>query len=191
MPFYLIQGLDFSPSKSGLIIIIVPGLYSIISLVTGRLSDKLGTLLLCTLGLALTSISFFLLIGLDASATTIDIIWRLFIMGIGMGLFVSPNTSAIMGSVPIERLGTGAAMVGTSRQVGMSLGMAISGSVFTASQLASVARLTSSNLSEYAVVKLSTISGFHDAMVLIIAFVILATVVSVLRGRKKGLAVLE
>jgi len=99
LPFYLIQGLSFSASKSGLILVTIPALYVLMSPLAGRLSDKLGTISLCTMGLTLVSIGFLLLSGLGTDATAGDIVWRLLIIGIGTGLFVSPNTSAIMGSV--------------------------------------------------------------------------------------------
>jgi len=75
---------------------------------------------------------------------------------IGMGLFVPPNTSAIMGSVPKERLGTASAMVATLRHIGMSVGLAISGSVFTASRFSHATQLTSQELPQDVVGKLST-----------------------------------
>lgn len=186
LPFYLIQGLSFSASKSGLILVTIPALYVLMSPLAGRLSDKLGTISLCTMGLTLVSIGFLLLSGLGTDATAGDIVWRLLIVGIGMGLFVSPNTSAIMGSVSRERLGTASAMVGTLRQIGMSTGMAIAGTAFTASQLSNAAQLTSQGFSEDIVKKLSTLSGFRDAIFVAMVFAIAGAIVSVLRGRRKS-----
>ena len=48
------------------------------------------------------------------------------ILGIGAGLFQSPNNSAIMGSVPRERLGTGGAVMAAMRNLGMTLGITVS-----------------------------------------------------------------
>ena len=105
-------------------------------------------------------------------------------LGVETGLFVSPNTSAIMGSVPGGRLGTASAMVGTLRQVGMSVGLAIAGSVFAASQFSHATQFASQGLPEDVVQRLSTVSGVHDAIFAALAIAVIGLVASVLRGRR-------
>jgi predicted MFS family arabinose efflux permease len=61
----------------------------------------------------------------------IDIIPTLALFGLGMGLFQSPNNSSIMGAVSQDRLGTASAMAATSRQVGISLGTALAGTIYS------------------------------------------------------------
>ena len=67
MPFYLIQGLGLSASKAGLLLITTPAVSLVASPLSGRLSDRLGTLFLCASGLALVSVGLFLLSGLGAA----------------------------------------------------------------------------------------------------------------------------
>jgi len=184
MPFYLIQGLGFSASKAGLLLIITPAVSLVVSPFSGRLSDKLGTLFLCASGLTLASVGIFLLGGLGANASIGAIVPCLVILGVGTWLFIPPNTSAIMGSVPSERLGTAAAMVGMFRQVGMSVGMAIAGTVFAASQFSHTTHLTSRGLLADVIQKLSTVGGFHDAMFAALVVAITGLVISLLRGRR-------
>ncbi len=185
MPFLLIQGLNYTASVSGYIVTMVPLVYVFLAPLSGRLSERIGTLPLCTLGLTSLSAGLFLLRGLDTSSSTIDIIWRLLIVGIGMATFSAPNVSAIMGSVPKERLGTASAMVATVRQIGMSTGMAIAGTIFTAVRDSEASNLTSQGLSESAVISLSTVSGFRVAIFVATGFAIISTVVSTLRGRAR------
>jgi len=184
MPFYLIQGLSLSASKAGLLLVTIPAISLVVSPLSGRLSDRLGTLLLCASGLTLVSAGLFLLSGLGANASIGDVVLRLLVLGVGMALFVPPNTSAIMGSVPSERLGTASAMVGTLRQVGMSVGLAIAGSVFAASQFSHATQLASQGLPEDVVQRLSTVSGIHDAIFAALAIAVIGLVASVLRGRR-------
>jgi len=184
LPFYLIQGLGFSASKAGLLLVAAPAISLMVSPLSGRLSDKLGTFSLCASGLILVAVGIFLLGSLGANASVGAIVFYLAILGAGVWLFVSPNTSAILGSVPSDRLGTAAAMVGTLRQIGMSVGLAIAGSVFAARQLFHTTQLTSQGLLEDAVQKLSTVSGFHDASFVALAIALVGLVASLLRGRR-------
>ncbi len=184
MPFFLIQGLGFSSSKSGLILVTVPAIFAVISPFAGRLSDRVGTLSLCTFGLALASLGFFMMRSIGSDASVVSVVWRLFIIGIGLALFATPNYSAIMGSVPRERLGTASAMIATLRQIGMSTGIALAGTVFTASRLSSAAQLGSQGLKEEAVKELSTVNGFNSAILVAMIFAAIAAVISLLRGRR-------
>jgi len=187
LPFYLMQGLNFSSSKSGLILITIPAAYVVISPFAGRLSDKIGTRSLCTLGLVVTAIGIVLMRGLGVNTSTIGVIWRLLIVGIGGGLFVTPNTSAIIGCVPKERLGTASAMQATLRQTGMSLGTAIAGTIFTATQLSDATQLTNQGLSQEVVKKLSTVGGFQNTALVLMIFPAIAAIISALRGKRTTL----
>ena len=51
------------------------------------------------------------------------------VTGLGTGIFISPNNSALMGSAPSNRQGIAAGMLATSRSVGMVLGIGLSGAV--------------------------------------------------------------
>ena len=185
MPFYLIQGLGFYAAKAGLLLVTIPAIRIVVAPVSGRLSDRLGgTFSLCTLGLMLFSGELFLLSRLGANASIGSIVLYLIIVGAGMAVFETPNVSAIMGSVPGERLGTASAMVATLRQGGTSIGLAITGTVFTASQFFHATRLASEGLAEDTVRRLSTVSGFHDAVFAVLALALVGLVASLLRGRR-------
>lgn len=130
MPFYLIQSAGYSSSMAGVLLITIPLLTVIVAPLSGRLYDRLGSFLLCFAGLGLTGLGLFLLSGLNSASTTGDVVLRLAVTGLGMGLFVAPNTSAIMGAVAQQRLGTASAMIATVRQIGMATGLAIAGTIF-------------------------------------------------------------
>jgi hypothetical protein len=77
----------------------------------------------------LAALGLYLLSGLKESADAWDIIWRLLIVGAGMGMFQSPNNSAVMGSVPPWHLGIASGILAAMRNVGMVLGLAVAGAV--------------------------------------------------------------
>lgn len=76
--------------------------------ISGVLSDRYGSRILSTIGLALSAVGLlgFTWIG-DKTSLAHIILWEL-VMGVGSGIFNSPNTNTIMGAVPPERRGIAA-----------------------------------------------------------------------------------
>jgi len=184
MPFYLIQSLSLPASEAGLLLVTVPAVRLVVSPFSGRFSDKWGTRLLCGTGLALVAAGMLLLRRFSIDTSVTEIIPVLAVIGLGMGLFTIPNTSAIMGAVSQERLGTAAAMVGLLRQLGMSIGLAIAGSLFASSSLSHAAGLTSQGLSEKTILSLSITNGMRDTLLAALTFTAIGFIISALRGRK-------
>ena len=131
MPFYLLQGRGLVPSKAGLIISIQPLIMSIIAPVSGSLSDKIGTKLPAFLGMLGLAVGTILLSTINDTTSIWLILTYLAISGLGIGCFLPPNSSAIMGSAPLNQTGIAAGLLATARNVGMVLGIGISGAVFT------------------------------------------------------------
>jgi EmrB/QacA subfamily drug resistance transporter len=132
MPFYLINVRDFSTAQTGLIIATVPAMMLLLSPVSGYVSDRFGPRHQPTLGIALVSLGLLSLATLEASTPVPSIVLRLALVGVGTSIFMSPNSSQIMGSVPREMLGTASASVATARNVGNATGVAIASAIFTA-----------------------------------------------------------
>lgn len=131
MPFYLIQGLGMSPSKAGLILTAMPIIMAIIAPISGGLSDRFGTHLLALVGMVVLASGLFLLSRLTPDSSPLDIVVRLAVTGLGIGVFISPNTSALMGAAPRERQGIASGVLATSRNMGMVLGVGYAGAIFT------------------------------------------------------------
>ena len=184
MPFYLIQSLSLPASEAGLLLVTVPAVRLVVSPLSGKLSDRWGTRLLCGFGLAMTAAGMLLLRRLSIDTPVTEIVPVLIVVGLGMGLFTTPNTSAIMGAVSQERLGTAAAMVGLLRQLGMSIGLAMAGSLFASSSLSHAAGLASQGLSEETILSLSITNGMRDTMLVALTFTAIGFIISALRGRK-------
>jgi EmrB/QacA subfamily drug resistance transporter len=103
----------------------------IISPLSGRLSDKHGTRILTTLGMIIMASGFILLSIILGFLPIFYIIITQFVIGIGIGLFSSPNNSAIMNAVEPKDHGIAAGILSTMRVVGQSTSVALLSVVLT------------------------------------------------------------
>ena len=101
-----------------------------ISPVSGILSDKIGSRLLCTMGMIFLAAALYFLAELPADATAFSIAWRLSLAGIGTATFISPNASITMGVVKPEQRGVASGTIATFRNLGMVIGVALAGLIF-------------------------------------------------------------
>ncbi|HEX6966658.1 MAG TPA: MFS transporter, partial [Gemmatimonadaceae bacterium] len=131
LPFYLIQGRGLGPARAGLVMTAEPIVMVVAAPLSGALSDRIGSRLLSTGGMAILGVGLLLLARLGAESPLTAIIVALAVVGLGTGIFGSPNNSALMGSAPRDRQGIAAAMLATARNVGMVLGVGLAGAVFT------------------------------------------------------------
>ena len=131
MPFYLMQLKGLPPSKAGLMLIPLPITTMIVAPISGALSDRFDSRYISSAGMGLISVGILLLSRLSFDSPTAYIILALGITGLGSGLFQTPNNSAIMGSVPVNRRGIASSMLATMRNMGMVLGVAVSGALFS------------------------------------------------------------
>jgi EmrB/QacA subfamily drug resistance transporter len=128
--FYLQRALSYTPVEAGVILFIMPVTMAILSPLSGWLSDKVGARGLASLGMVIITIGLLLLSALNLNSSAADVSFRLLIIGLGMGLFSSPNTSAVMGAVEKNQLGVASGTIGTMRFLGQSLSIAIMSAVF-------------------------------------------------------------
>jgi EmrB/QacA subfamily drug resistance transporter len=129
MPFYLIQGRGLSASQAGLILTAQPITMAIIAPISGTISDRIGSRAPTTFGMCLIAVGLYMLSGLQSSTSSQFIILSLLVLGLGIGIFISPNNSALMGSAPGHRQGIAAGLLATARNVGMVLGVGLSGAI--------------------------------------------------------------
>ena len=92
---------------------------------SGILSDKYGPRWIATGGMIIVTISFLLLAALPYNFNYIEFGLALLLMGIGGGMFGSPNSASIMNSVPPEDRGVASGMMYTIMNTAMTASMAI------------------------------------------------------------------
>jgi EmrB/QacA subfamily drug resistance transporter len=124
LPFFLQNILEFSPSKVGMLIFPVALTVMVMAPFCGRFSDRVGARIPATIGLTLTSLTVFSFTLLKPGVSDFDILWRQVVLGIGISLFNPANNSAIIGSLPRERVGLASSFLALSRNLGMVIGVA-------------------------------------------------------------------
>lgn len=134
MPFYLMQLRLMPAEQAGLLMTPTPLMMIIIAPIAGAISDKLDTRYICSLGMAINTVGLFMLSRLQADTPVPTIIFIFVLIGIGAGLFTTPNNSAVLGAVPPNRRGIASSILANMRNVGMVLGVAISGALFGSRQ---------------------------------------------------------
>lgn len=131
LPFYLIQGRGLSPARTGVLLTAQSLVRAVVAPLSGTLSDRIGSRLPGMLGMAILAFGLFLLSRLGAQSGLREIAVGLAVAGLGAGIFVSPNNSALMGSAPQHRQGIAAGVMATARNLGMMLGVGLAGATFT------------------------------------------------------------
>jgi Na+/melibiose symporter-like transporter len=128
---YLQSIMGFSALRAGAALLPWAGIMLVVAPLSARLTERIGTKLVVGAGLSFATSALLLISTLpstDISYIT-DVLPRLVLMAIGMGLVMAPATESIMGSLPRAKAGVGSAMNDTTRQVGGALGVAVVGSV--------------------------------------------------------------
>jgi MFS family permease len=128
--FQLIRGFD--ALTAGILFLPLDVAFVIIGPISGRLSDRYGTRGLATLGMGVGTVGYVALVFLLTATTPllqVEII--LIIIGLGLGLFSSPNISAVMGSVPADRRGVASAVRATLFNTGNVVSIALVAYIIT------------------------------------------------------------
>ncbi len=122
-----LHGYSFSetPFWSGIYMIPMLVGFVIMGPLSGWLSDKYGARFLATAGMMISAIAFILLAMLPFNFTYFSFASILLVMGLGSGMFASPNTASIMNSVPPENRGAASGMRATLQNTGSTASLAI------------------------------------------------------------------
>lgn len=131
LSLYLQKIKHFTPATTGTILIIQPLIQVIVSPFAGTLSDKHGARWLASGGMMLNTIGLYAFSTMDQSTPLPFIIILLVLMGVGFGLFSSPNINTIMGSVAPSQLGFASGTSSTMRVIGQVLSMTITTLLFS------------------------------------------------------------
>ena len=91
----------------------------------------------------------------------------------------------VMGSVSRDKLGMASAIIPTARQVGISIGIALIGTIYSLSETANRVALESQGIQESQITQLATMSGYKDGLSVSLAFLILAIAISAYRGKDR------
>lgn len=119
----LVKG--FSADVSGLIMICQPIVQSVLSPISGRLSDRKSPGIIASFGMACCACALVMFARLGEGSSLFYIMAGLILTGVGVSFFTSPNSNVIMGSVSREDYGMASSVLSTARTVGQAIGMAL------------------------------------------------------------------
>ena len=127
--FGLVQRLDTLHAGYRLLVVCVVCL--VVGALTGRLMHLVSPRIMITTGLVATVGALFSLTAIDAGTGFGPVAWRLALLGVGLGMVITPMTATAVAAVPHHLAGMAAAGNNAFRQVGGALGPAVLGTLLT------------------------------------------------------------
>jgi EmrB/QacA subfamily drug resistance transporter len=179
VPFVLVRAYQDTALAAGLRLSIVPVMLGLLAPIGGALYDRFGARAVTALGMAVCIAGLGVLhVFLDGAAGDMPLVMlALAIFGIGQGLFISPNSGAIMATVPEELTGEAGSFLNMVRNLGMSVGIA-GASALLAFRLGEA---TGGKGSTVAASAETLVAAGRDVIVLLGCFAAVAGVLSLMR----------
>lgn len=173
VPFYLEIKRGLSAADAGLLLTVLPVALAVAAPIAGRVADRIGSRPVTVTGMVITAT------GLAAIAVArrpealllAELAW----IGVGLGVFTPANNAAIMGSAPATQSGVTGGILNMTRGLGTSLGVALTGLIFT---VLSGSAMRAGRVSPTS----SLLHGFQGAMIFLALVALLAALISSLRG---------
>ncbi|MGN0732800.1 MAG: MFS transporter [Emergencia sp.] len=173
---YLQVAMDFSSRQAGLILIAMPFVQALITPKVGKLSDRVKPYKLASGGMTCCAAGLALFASIGVSGVLPFTVFSLLIMGLGFGLFSSPNTNAIMSRADKADYGVANSIVSTMRTVGQSFSMALVNIIVTLN-------LGEKSLAETGPDEL--VKTLRICFCVFLALCVIGTFISLKRGEKK------
>lgn len=176
LPFFLELVKHYPTEQAGLLLAVPPIIIVLTAPVAGILSDRFGAAIISLIGLVLMAVGCFLVSTFDTELTILNYIVAIIPYGLGVGMFQSPNNSAIMGAAPKERLGIASGLLSLSRILGQTAGVPLVGALFSFVTIASAKLASNVDVTNAPVdaLVLGTQITFRVVTALLIASTILA-----------------
>ena len=187
-PFYLSNLLKLEPTVVGLLLTTTMVFFGLASPIAGILSDRFGYRLIATAGLVMLVYGCYTISTLTAETSILGYVLRVLPLGLGMGIFQSPNNSAVMGSVPRERLGVISGVNVIGRTLGNTSGVAALGALWASRVMVYAGPDFAGDVTE--AVAVAQTAGLRDVSFVAMAMIGLAMAMSVW-GLVRGPAVLH
>ena len=182
MPFYLQDLLGMSPTKAGMMLMPMPLVMLFVAPAAGSISDRVDTRYVSSLGMAVYALGLWMLSTLDVNSTNSIIMLSLGVIGLGSGMFQTPNNSAVLGTAPYNRRGIASSMLAIMRNIGMVLGVAISGAVFSSRLNYLSETLKDQGLTATAVKSQAFTGALHATFIVGMALALIGVFTSLIRG---------
>lgn len=176
LPFYLEGVLGYEPRAVGLLVAAVPILLGVSAPISGALSDRYGTRLIASIGLAILVGGYLAMSRFTANTTLLVYLAAAMPFGAGMGAFQSPNNSAVMGAAPRSKLGIASGLLALTRNLGQTTGIAVLGALWAARVAAAAGEPIGGDAT--AASPAAQVAGLQDTFFVIALFVGVAFLIS-------------
>ncbi|MFC1817433.1 MFS transporter [Thermodesulfobacteriota bacterium] len=134
--FYVQWTLNRSATVAGIITLAKFLTMALFSPFSGWLSDRIGPRWLCALGMLFITTGLVLLANMGPDVSLTNVFLRLSLLGVGIGLFASPNINFVLSSLPPDKLGTASGTLNTFKSLGGILGLVLVGSILAGGTVA-------------------------------------------------------
>ncbi len=185
--FYLQGVRGYDPLTAALLLIPLPLVSVVVGPLSGLLADHVGARLPATVGVLLQAAALvWFITQLSPTTPYVALAVGLVLMGLGGGMFWSPNTSAAMNAAPLPRLGIASATLATLRQTGMVTSFALALAVAAGSLPRQVMMqlFVGTNVSLGSEMMQAFIVGIQNAFLVSAVLCVIAAGFSLVRGKE-------
>lgn len=179
-PFYLENIRMFSPAMTGFLYMPMPLAILAVAPISGVLSDRINTRILSSAGMGVMAAGLIMLSFMGADTPGWYIIISMIVCGIGSGMFQTPNNTALMSSAPADCRGIASGMLSIARNMGMVIGVALSGMMFM-----TISGKGIPNGAVNAAEQSMFINAMHITFITAGAIAVLAMTASLIKGKAK------
>ncbi|HEX3616791.1 MAG TPA: MFS transporter [Solirubrobacteraceae bacterium] len=131
LTLYMQNVMHLSPLATGVRFLPTTVVLVVLGPVSGRLTDRIGPRPLMTAGTLVVAVSIYIESRITVHSGYLRLLPGFVLMGIGMGLVMSPMTTAAMNAVDRTKAGAASGVLSMSRMVGSTFGVAVMGAIVT------------------------------------------------------------
>jgi EmrB/QacA subfamily drug resistance transporter len=128
-PIYMQTIRGWSPIQAGAALLPWTVMIVIFAPIAGKLSDRVGSRWLMAGGMTVVAACCLLLSTVTLHSTFWHMLPAFLLGGLGMSFVMTPMSAAAMGAAPVAKAGVASGVLNTFRQVGVALGIAITGAI--------------------------------------------------------------
>jgi len=124
-PFYLSMVRSLDAMHSGFFLMLPALMVMIFAPIAGIVSDRIGARMICSIGMALTGLAFFMFSLFTPASSLLFILPSLIVAGIAVGCFLPANNKLVMSHAPADKQGMGSAVYKIIMSLGGVFGIAV------------------------------------------------------------------
>lgn len=181
LPFYLEGVLRVSTQTAGLLLAVAPIGIGVVAPISGALSDRLGVRPITLTAMLVLVAGYWWARSLDVDTTPLGFALTFLPIGIGMGMFQSPNNSAMLGAAPRHQMGVVSGLNSLTRILGQLTGIAVIGSLWASRVLVASGQ---PGRPEEAPPQ-AQLQGLRDALAVVVALMVVGTLITLWELRRE------